>query len=63
MKGKVSIMKELIIKVDGYKTIAHIYSFNTGLYTVYINNKITGIGGASLKQVIRNSRRAIKRRG
>ena len=56
-------MKEWIIKVDGYKTIAHIYSFNTGLYTVYINNKITGIGGANLKQVISNSRRAIKRRG
>lgn len=63
MKEEVNTMKEWIIKVDGYKTIAHIYSFNTGLYTVYIDNKITGIGGASLKQVISNSRRAIKRKG
>ena len=56
-------MKELIVKVDGYKTVAHIFSFNEGLYTVTINGTITGIGGATLKGVIANTRRAIKRRG
>ena len=56
-------MTEMIIKVDGYNTIAHIYSHNKGLYTVTINGSITGIGGATLKGVIANTRRAIKRRG
>lgn len=56
-------MREWIIQVNGYSTIAHIYSHIDGLYMVTIDGKITGIGGANLKQVIQNTRKAIKRRG
>ncbi len=56
-------MKEMIIKVEGYKTIAHIYTFEEGRNMVTIDSKITNIGGATLKGVIANTRRAIKRRG
>ena len=56
-------MREWVIKVEGYKTIAHIFSHHEGLYTVTINGSITGIGGATLKGVIANTRRVIKRRG
>ena len=56
-------MREWIITVEGYNTVAHIYSHTEGLYMVTINGKITGIGGINLKQVIQNTRKAIKRRG
>ena len=56
-------MKEMIIKVEGYKTIAHVYTVVEGRYMVVINSKITNIGGATLKGVLANTRRAIKRRG
>lgn len=56
-------MTEMIIRVEGYKTVAHIISHHEGMYIVTINGTITGIGGATLKGVIANTRRAIKRRG
>ena len=55
-------MKELIIRLDGYNTVAHIYSVND-LYMVTLNKHITNIGGANLKQVMKNTKKAIKRRG
>ena len=55
-------MKEMVIRVEGYKTIAHIYTVEDR-YMVMINSKITNIGGATLKGVLANTRRAIKRRG
>lgn len=56
-------MKEMIIKVEGYKTVAHVYTVVEGHYMVVINSKVTNIGGATLKGVLANTRRAIKRRG
>jgi hypothetical protein len=56
-------MKEMIIRVERYKTVAHIYTFEEGRNMVTIDSKIMNIGGATLKGVIANTRRVIKRRG
>lgn len=56
-------MKEMIIKVEGYKTVAHVYTVIEGHYMVTIDSKVTNIGGTTLKGVLVNTRRAIKHRG
>lgn len=56
-------MKEIIITVDGYKTVGHIHITSTNQYIVTINSKITNIGGLTLKSVVAHTRQAIKRRG
>lgn len=56
-------MKEMIITLEGYKTAAHIYTTEEERYIVTIGSVVTNIGGATLKGVIANTRRAIKRRG
>ena len=56
-------MKDMVITLKGYNTACHIYIVADGQYLVTINRKVTNIGGATLKGVIANARRAIKRRG
>lgn len=56
-------MGDIVIRLEGYKTVAHIYTFEEGRNMVTIDSKVTNIGGATLKGVIANTRRAIKRRG
>ena len=56
-------MKEILITLEGYKTVGHIHVIKEGRYIVVINNQITGIGGPTLKAVMTNTKRAIKRRG
>lgn len=56
-------MGDIVIKVDGYKTIMHIHYTAEGHYIVTEGAHILNISGPTYKNVLQKVRRAIKRRG
>lgn len=56
-------MGEMVIRVEGYKTIMHIYYTVEGHYVVTEGAHILNINGTTYKDIVQKVRRAIKRRG
>lgn len=56
-------MGDMIVRVEGYKTVMHIHYTAEGHYIVTEGAHILNIGGMTYKEVLNNTRRAIKRRG
>lgn len=56
-------MGEMVIRVEGYKTVMHIYYTAEGHYMVTEGAHVLNIGGTTYKDVVQKVRRAIKRRG
>ena len=56
-------MGDIVIKVEGYKTIMHIHYTREGHYIVTEGAHILNINGTSYKDIVQKVRRAIKRRG
>lgn len=56
-------MGEMVIRVEGYKTVMHIYYTTEGHYMVTEGTHVLNIGGTTYKDVVQKVRRAIKRRG
>ena len=56
-------MGDMVIRVEGYKTIMHIHYTAEGHYIVTEGAHILNISGITYKDVVQKVRRAIKRRG
>lgn len=56
-------MGDMVIRVEGYKTVMHIHYTAEGHYIVTEGAHILNIGGMTYKEVLRRTRLAIKRRG
>lgn len=56
-------MGEMVIRVEGYKTVMHIYYTAEGHYVVTEGTHILNISGINYKDIVQKVRRAIKRRG
>lgn len=57
------IMGDIVIRLEGYKTVMHIHYTAEGHYIVTEGAHILNIGGMTYKEVLRRTRLAIKRRG
>ena len=56
-------MGDIVIRLEGYKTVMHIHYTAEGHYIVTEGAHILNIGGLTYKEVLRRTRLAIKRRG
>ena len=56
-------MGDVVIRVEGYKTVMHIHYTAEGHYIVTEDAHILNISGVSYKDIVQKTRRAIKRRG
>ena len=56
-------MGEMVIRLEGYKTVMHIYYTTEGHYVVTEGAHILNITGINYKDIVQKVRRAIKRRG
>lgn len=56
-------MGDMVIKLEGYKTVMHIHYTAEGHYIVTEGAHILNISGITYKDVVQKVRRAIKRRG
>ena len=57
------IMGDMVIRLEGYKTVMHIHYTAEGHYIVTEGAHILNISGITYKDVVQKVRRAIKRRG
>jgi hypothetical protein len=56
-------MGDMVIRLEGYKTVMHIHYTAEGHYIVTEGAHILNISGITYKDVVQKVRRAIKRRG